>query len=206
MSIVWNGGTGAVPPRNLSEALWPAARGVSYLVDVVLMVAGALLVALLAQITIPLPFTPVPITGQTFGVLLVGMTLGARRGFLSMLLYLAQGAAGLPVFAGGEAGLAKFAGPTVGYLTAFPIAAWLCGTLAERGWDRKPATAALGIFLGSLVILTLGTVVLSFYVGGLIPAILKGFLPFLAGDVVKTTLTAVALPGAWSLLGKNRRG
>lgn len=205
MSIVWNGGKGGAAPRNLMEAVWPAARGASYLADAVLIVAGALLVGLMAQISIPLPFTPVPITGQTFGVLLVGMTLGARRGLLAMLLYLAEGAVGLPVFAGGTAGVAKFVGPTAGYLAAYPFAAMLCGWLAERGWDRKPWTAAFGIFLGSLVVLTLGTLVLSFFVGGLAPAFLKGFLPFLPGDVVKTTLAAVALPGSWAILGKRPR-
>ena len=94
MSIVWNGGQAVSTPRNLMDALWPDARRAASLADIMLIVAGSLLVGLLAQVAFPLPFTPVPLTGQTFGVLLVGMTLGARRGFLAMLLYLAEGAAG----------------------------------------------------------------------------------------------------------------
>jgi biotin transport system substrate-specific component len=107
------------------------------LYDAVLVVTGSVFIALLAQVAIPLPFSPVPITGQTFAVLLVGVLLGSRRGGLGVLLYLLEGAAGLPFFAGGTAGLARLAGPTGGYLVGFVVAAIVVGLLAERGWDRR---------------------------------------------------------------------
>ena len=190
----------ASPRRTLADALpW---QGVA--VDALLIVLCSALVGLGAQVSIPLPFTPVPVTGQTFAVLLTGMLLGSRRAAIAMLLYLAEGAAGLPVFAGGAAGAAVFAGKTAGYLLAFPLAAFATGLLAERGWDRKPWTAALCMFLGSLVILSLGALVLSAFVCGVRNGFALGFLPFLPGDVVKTALAALALPAAWRVL--ERRG
>lgn len=193
-------------PRNLAEGLWIPGTGATQerTREIILTLLGSLVIVGMAQIAIPLPFTPVPITGQTFAVLLVGMALGPRLGAAAALAYLVEGAAGLPVFAGGSAGIAKFVGPTAGYLFAYPLAAALVGWLAERGWDRKPLTTALGMFLGSLIILGLGTAVLSFFVGGLVPALAKGLLPFLPGDVVKTTLAALTLPGAWAVLGKKK--
>jgi Uncharacterized conserved protein len=189
-----------VPARTLADAL--PRRGSA--VDALLIVLGSVFVALGAQIAIPLPFTDVPITGQSFAVLLTGMLLGSRRGALAMLLYLLEGAAGLPVFAGGAAGAALFAGKTAGYLLAFPLAAFVTGVLAERGWDREPLRAAAGMFIGSLVVLTLGSLVLSLFVGGLERGFLLGFVPFLPGDVVKTAFAAAALPGAWRLIGRPR--
>ncbi len=172
--------------------------------DVLLIAFFSLFVAASARIVIPLPFTPVPITGQTFAVLLTGMLLGSRRGALALLLYLAEGAAGLPVFAGGAGGAARFAGPTGGYLFAYPLAAGFVGLLAERGWERRPFGAALAMFLGSLIILTLGTLWLSLFVGGLGTAFIQGMLPFLPGDVIKTALAAMLLPGGWALVRRIR--
>jgi biotin transport system substrate-specific component len=192
-------------PRTLADALLPGRRANSIARDALLILLGSALVAACAQIAIPLPFTPVPITGQTFAVLLTGMALGSRRGCLAMLLYLAEGAAGLPVFAGGAYGVAKFLGPTAGYLFAYPLAALLVGLLAEHGWDRKPAGAALTMLLGSSVILTLGCLWLSRFVGGLGTALLQGVLPFLPGDVVKVGLAAAALPGGWALVKRLER-
>jgi biotin transport system substrate-specific component len=122
-----------------------------------------------------------------------------------MLLYLAEGAAGLPVFAGGAYGVAKFFGPTAGYLIAYPLAALLVGYLAERGWDRKPHGAALTMLLGSSVILTMGGLWLSRFVGGLGTAFLQGVLPFLPGDVVKIGLAAALLPGGWAFVKRLER-
>src|SRR5215510_9056491 len=116
--------------------------------DVALIALGSLVVAIAAQIAIPLPWTPVPITGQTLGVLLVGASLGFRRGALSMALYLAEGASGLPVFAGGAAGAVHLIGPTAGYLWSFPFVAALVGWLAEHGWDRRVWTAVAAMALG----------------------------------------------------------
>jgi biotin transport system substrate-specific component len=133
----------------VEEAMVDVAwKGTGLLRDAVLVFGGAIGLALLAQIQVPLQ--PVPVTGQTFGVLLVGALLGSRRGALSMLTYLSLGAAGLPVFAGLGAGASHFAGPTGGYLVGFVMAAWLVGRLAERGWDRRIHTTALAMLLGTL--------------------------------------------------------
>ena len=162
-----------------------------------LLVAGACLVtALAAQIAIPLPGSPVPITGQSFAVLLSGAVLGAKRGFLAQALYLAEGAIGLPVFAGGLGGAAMLAGPTGGYLIGFPLAALLVGALAERGWDRRFVTMLAAMLLGSAVIFALGVANLSRFVPGDL-VLAQGLLPFLPGDLIKSSLAAAAFPGVW---------
>lgn len=166
--------------------------------DLLLIAGGALLVALFAQIRIPLPFTPVPLTGQTFAVLLVGAALGARRGFASLGLYLLSGLAGLPVFAGGAAGMTHLFGPTGGYLLGFVAAAYVIGWLAERGLERSLRTSLLPFALGTLIIYALGAGWLALYVGPQ-AALAKGVLPFLPGDLLKLVLAALALPTAWKL-------
>jgi biotin transport system substrate-specific component len=168
--------------------------------DLILVVSGSLLVALMAQIRIPLPFSPVPITGQTFAVLLVGATLGSRRAALSMLIYLAEGGLGLPFFAGGAFGLARLLGPTGGYLLGFVPAAFLVGFLAERGMDRRPASA-LPLFVAGLAVIYLcGVIWLTTFVG-LGAAITTGLVPFLLVDGIKALLAAGSLPAAWHLTG-----
>ncbi len=164
-----------------------------------LAVGFSLFIAASARISIPLPFTPVPITGQTFAVLLTGAALGARLACVTLLLYLLEGAAGLPVFAGGAAGYAKFAGPTGGYLLSYPAAAFLMGTLASRGWDRTPARTFAAMLISSGVVLTAGTCWLAFFVGGFGKAAVLGLLPFLPGDCVKAGLASLSLPAAWKL-------
>lgn len=172
------------------------------LTDLILIVLGSLFVAAVAQITIYLPFSPVPITGQTFAVLLIGMLLGAKRGVSALALYLAEGAAGLPVFAGASAGIAVIIGPTGGYLIGFVAAAWLLGTLAERGWGKN-LLSTLGAFaLGSALIYLFGVGWLSNFMG-LNPAIVAGLTPFLLGDAAKAILAAVLLPSAWKWLGSS---
>jgi biotin transport system substrate-specific component len=166
----------------------------------VLLIAGATAItALAAQIAIPVPWSPVPITGQTFAVLLSGAVLGARRAFLAQALYLVEGACGLPVFAGGTAGIVKLVGPTGGYLAAFPVAAFITGALAERGWDRRFGTMLAAMLLGSVTIFALGLAVLSRYVpaNGLFAA---GLLPFVPGDLIKSSLAALAFPALWRAL------
>ena len=165
--------------------------------------AFSLLTALSAQIAIPLPFTPVPITGQTFGVLLTGALLGPRLGAAAMLLYLLEGSAGLPFFAGGAGGAARLAGPTGGYLLSYPFAAALVGWLAVRGWDRRPLTMLAAMLLGSLVVFALGAGWLSHFVG-LSHAVTAGVLPFLPGDALKALLAAGLLPAGWKMLGAKR--
>ncbi|HYE16789.1 MAG TPA: biotin transporter BioY [Pyrinomonadaceae bacterium] len=169
-----------------------------------LVVGFSLLTALAAQVVIPLPWTPVPVTGQTFAVLLTGALLGSRLGALAMLAYLAEGAVGLPFFRGGAGGAAHFAGATAGYLLAFPAAAFLTGLLAERGWDRRFATAAASMALGSVVILASGWAWLALFFMSAGEAFAAGVLPFLAGDVVKIALASAALPAGWAVLRRKR--
>lgn len=180
----------------LADAVMPRAGAAR---NVVLVVFASLLTAAAAQAEIRLPWTPVPITGQTFAVLLSGVVLGARRAFLAQMLYLLEGACGLPVFAGGAAGLLKFAGPTGGYLVGFPFAALVTGLLAERAWDRRPPTMFAAMLLGSTVIFAIGLAHLSRFV----PAdrlLATGLAPFVVGDVVKSALAALAFPFAWKLV------
>ena len=173
-----------------------AVPRVSRLSNLLLVVGASVLTALAAQIAIPVPWSPVPLTGQTFAVLLSGAVLGARRAFLAQALYLIEGAAGLPVFAGGATGLAVFAGPTAGYLAAFPFAASLVGALAERGWDRRFGSMLVAMLLGSTVIFALGLAQLARFVpqSQLLAA---GLLPFVPGDLVKSVLASLAFPFAW---------
>ncbi len=174
--------------------------------SVALVVAFSLLTALAAQVAVPLPWTPVPVTGQTFAVLLAGALLGSRLGALAMLAYLAEGAAGLPFFKGGAGGAHYlFLSPTAGYLLAFPAAAFVTGLLAERGWDRRFPTAAAAMALGSLVILGAGWAWLALFYRTAGAAFAAGVAPFLVGDVIKIGLAAAALPAGWVLL-RRRRG
>ncbi|HEY0605267.1 MAG TPA: biotin transporter BioY [Herpetosiphonaceae bacterium] len=199
--------------QTLSDAVLsrrlPAERSRSWLTDAMLIALFSGFVALTAQIEIRLPFTPVPITGQTLGVLLTGAALGSRRGALALMLYLLEGAIGLPVFAGGAAGFARILGPTGGYLLACPLAAGVVGLLAERGWDRRLPLAALAMLIGNLVIYLLGVSWLGFYKGilGDVSMLWAGVYPFLPGDLLKIAIAAIVLPGAWRLLnGIDRRG
>ena len=175
----------------------------AWLYDSFLVLGGSFLIALSAQVAIPLPFSPVPITGQTFAVLVVAMLLGRWRGTAAILAYLAEGILGLPVFAGGVAGVAKILGPTGGYLVSFLPAAYLVGYLAEKGWDRKVSTTFLAMILGNIIIFSFGALWLAKFVG-FNQAFSLGVLPFLAGDVVKIGLATLALPGAWKLLGEKK--
>jgi biotin transport system substrate-specific component len=179
----------------LADKLVPARLTRSWQGNVVLVVLFSALIALTAQIRVYLPFTPVPVTGQTLGVLLAGALLGARRGGAATLLYVLAGAAGLPIFT-----TASLFGPTGGYLLAFPIAAACAGLLIERGWDRTVGGALVAMLLATLIIYTLGTLWLSWYVGSLSVAFAKGVLPFLVGDAVKIGLCALVLPSGWALL------
>lgn len=184
-----------------ADLLRPTMRRSALLFDAALVLGASLVIALSAQVAIQLPFSPVPVTGQTMAVLLVGALLGSRRGALAVLAYIAQGLAGLPVFAGGAAGLARLFGPTGGYLVGFVAAAFLVGWLAERGWDRRFGTTLAAMTLGNLVIYGVGALWLAVFVGGLSRAWSLGVLPFLPGDALKIVLAAVLLPGGWKLLG-----
>ena len=180
----------------LIETVWP---GASVRRDVLLVLAGSILTALSAQVAIPLPFSPVPVTGQTFAVLLVGAVLGSRLGALSMFAYLAEGAAGLPVFAGGHGTLLWMLGPTGGYLAGFVVAAYATGWLCERGWDRRLPTALAAMFVGNVLIYAFGLSWLAHYVGAS-KVVILGLAPFIAGDVAKIVLAGLALPTAWKFV------
>ena len=157
---------------------------------------GSALIALAAQVAIPLPGSPVPVTGQTFAVLLVAAALGPRFGPASVALYVVEGLIGLPVFAGGTSGPARIAGPTGGYLAGFVLAAYVVGLLAELGWDRRIWTCVLAMLAGEVVIYAFGLAALSRFPlpNGVLEA---GLLPFLIGDAYKVALAAIALPTAW---------
>lgn len=184
------------PPVLVNRLLprtWPATAGA---------VAGfALLTALAAQVEIPLPFTPVPITAQTLVVLLSGAVLGAWAGASSQALYVVLGAVGLPFYAGGASGWQHAAGATGGYLIGFVLAAGLVGWLAQRKADRR-LLSALGTFLlGNLVIYAVGVpwlaVIIHVSMG---EALLLGMIPFVVGDLIKILLAGALLPAAWRLL------
>lgn len=186
----------------LTERLLPRSRS-SWLAETTLILLSALFIAALAQVRIPLQ--PVPVTGQTFAVLLVGMALGSRRGALAVLAYLGMGAAGLPFFTGAQSGLAYMAGPTGGYLVGFVAAAWLVGWLAERGWDRTLLKTLAAMTLGNIVIYVFGVAWLSRIVGGFggeSGALALGMYPFLLGDALKALAAALLLPGAWRFIGE----
>jgi biotin transport system substrate-specific component len=188
-----------------ADVLRPSVKKYALLYDIVLVVGGSLFIALSAQVAIHLPFSPVPVTGQTLAVLLVGMLLGSRRGSLSLLTYLVEGLAGLPVFAGGTAGFARLLGPTGGYLVGFVAAAYVTGRLAERGWDRRVGTTILAMLLGNAAIYALGLPWLAAFVriGRALPL---GFYPFIPGDIVKLALAAILLPAGWKIPGLNKIG
>lgn len=199
--------TTALVPATLADRLRP--EGVSRLAyNAMLVIGGSLLTALCAQIAIPL--WPVPITGQTFAVLLVGALLGSKRGALAMMLYAAEGAAGLPVFSGLAGGFGHLLGPTGGYIVGFIPAAFLVGLLAERGWDRRIWTTAIAMSLGTLLVLALGVAWLMVYMNAiaadsslaLTGALYSGAIIFVPGGALKVALAMWMLPLGWKLLGK----
>jgi biotin transport system substrate-specific component len=175
------------------------------LVDVLLVVAGAGLVALCAQIEIPLGFTPVPISGQTFAVLLVGASLGPLLGASSLLLYFCVGLIGAPVYSGGDGGWEIVHGATGGYLVGFIAAAALTGWLAQRRWDRQFNSAVAAMLSGSVVIYLFGLPWLAKEIGaGLEGTLEAGLYPFVIGDLIKLYLAGMLLPGAWKLVKRVR--
>ena len=181
----------------LADAVRPGAK--SLLWDPVLVVAFGTLMGLVAQISIPLPFTPVSITGQTFGVLLTGAALGSRRACVAMLVYLAEGLGGLPVFALGHSSPAALLAPSGGYLLSFPFAAFAVGFLAERAFDRTFWRAVVAMVLGDMIIFAIGLPWLGHFVG-IGKAVPLGLIPFIPGEIVKLLVAAAVLPSAWVLV------
>jgi biotin transport system substrate-specific component len=169
---------------------------------IALVVGGSLLVALCARITIPLPFTPVPLTVQNFGVLLVGLLLGSRRGFAALLLYLAEGVMGLPVFSPiGPGGIAQLLGPTGGFLLTYPFVAWLAGYVMERG-PKTFARGALSGLLGEGVLFAGGLAWLAFLTHSVARAFRWGLYWFLFAEVIKVMMAA-GIAARWQRRSRN---
>ncbi|MBO0913095.1 biotin transporter BioY [Streptomyces sp. NBC_01260] len=188
--------TGAV----LADLL-PAARH-RYAVDTALVLGGAALTGIAAQIAVPVPGSPVPVTGQTFAALLVGTALGARRGFLALAVYALVGMAGMPWFSAGSSGAG---GASFGYVLGMLLAATVVGGLARRGGDRSVLRTAGTMVLGSALIYAVGVPYLALSTGmSASAAIAAGLTPFLLGDALKAALAMGALPASWKLIG--RRG
>lgn len=199
----------SVTADTLAATLWPVGQAkpaaARALRNILLAVVGAQLIWLSAKIQVP--FHPVPMTMQTFMVLGLGMAYGWRLGAATVLLYLAEGAMGLPVFAGTPEkgiGLAYMAGGTGGYLLGYVMAAGACGWLAERGWDRNVITAALAMLAGNVLIYVPGLLWLGILFGWDQPILEWGLTPFVLGDLAKLALAAAALPLAWKLVGRRR--
>jgi biotin transport system substrate-specific component len=198
--------------KTIAATLWPASEGGMRAARLVLLaVLGSLLTAISAQIQVPM--FPVPMTMQPFAVIVIGAALGARLGFASLLLYIIEGAAGLPVFAGFGAGPAILLGPTGGYIIGFALAAGAVGWLAERGWDRSVLATVAAMTIGMAVLYIAGLAWLTHWIAaakGLSvssaaqAAFMAGALPFLIGDAVKIVLAALVLPGAWRLIERPR--
>ncbi len=180
----------------MMDAIFPKATLVR---DVLLILSFSVVTALSAQIAFYIG--PVPITGQTFAVLLAGALLGSRRGALSQLTYLGMGAMGAPIFAGWHGGIGVLMGPTGGYLIGFVAAAFVVGFLAERGWDRRFWSLALAMLIGNIVIYAFGLPWLANFVpsGSVLAA---GLYPFIPGDLTKLVLATVALPSGWALVNR----
>jgi biotin transport system substrate-specific component len=168
----------------------------SKLMELPILLAFNLLLVASAYVAFPLPFSPVPVTGQTFGVLLVAMALGRARGTGVVVAYLLEGAAGLPVFAGGAAGPQVLFGPTGGYLLGFVLAAYIVGSLAERGWDRTIFRSIVAMTIGYAIIFACGLAMLSRFVPS-DSLLALGLTPFLVGMLVKIGLAAWILPLVW---------
>lgn len=191
----------AVPSPSARFLFQPFAN--SRVRDIALVVGATGFLALMAQIAMPVPGSPVPVTGQTLAVLLVGASMGVARGVASMLLYLVVGMVGFPVFSDGSGGIQVVFGATGGYIVGFVLAAAAMGWAAARGWDRTPLKAFPLFLLGQGIIFAVAVpwlaVVADFSAA---QAISAGLLPFIVGGVVKGLLASALLPAAWKLTGR----
>lgn len=189
--------------RAQSLTIYDVIKPSSRLLEIPVLLAFNLLLVACAYITIQLPFSPVPITGQTFGVLLVAMALGRIRGTAVVAAYIFEGVAGLPVFASGAAGPQVLVGPTGGYLIGFLGGAFLVGYLADRGWDRNVGLSLIAMALGTAVIFVCGLAQLSLFVPRE-ALLMAGLWPFLPGAGVKIVVASIILPSVWRFLGRER--
>lgn len=186
-------------PSVLASRVLPRSK----VVAVITVVGFALLTAVAAQWVIPLPFTPIPITGQTFAVLLSGAALGMRLGAASQALYLVMGIVGMPVYAGGGAGIDTFRGASAGYLVGFIAAAAAVGKFAEHRQDRNVGTTVSTFLAGSAIIYAFGVAGLMVNANmDINTAIINGVAPFVFGDVLKAAAAGVLLPATWRIIGE----
>lgn len=189
--------------RTLSQVLWPE-KSQQWLRFMVFAITGSLALTLSAKISIPA--LPIPFTLQTLVVLLLGFAYGPKLAAATVSLYLMQGALGLPVFQGTPEkgiGLVYMMGPTGGYLLGFLVAAVVCGKLAQKGWDKRISTMALGMVLGNFIIYAFGLIWLGSVIGWDKPILQFGLIPFLAGDGIKIVMAVILMPALWKLV--NRR-
>lgn len=191
--------TVSTPLAHMAISNGASETGLTAMQQALLVIGGSILLAISAHVKVP--FYPVPVTMQTMFVLLIGMAYGSRLGLATILAYLAQGAVGLPVFAGG-AGLAYMAGPTGGYLFGFAIAAFAVGLMAEKGMGKNMFTTAAAMVIGNVIIYACGVTWLSNIVGSLDKAFQFGLLPFVYGDLLKIVIATALLPTAWKMLSK----
>jgi biotin transporter BioY len=184
--------------NTVADVFRPNEKISAVLYDAIVIICGSLILGLSSQVKVYLPISPVPITGQTFAVLMLAALLGSRRGVLAIIAYLIEGVAGLPVFAGGI-GPATLIGSTGGYLVGFVAVAYVVGKLAEMGWDRRVSTTIAAMLAGEIVLYTFGVCWLAIMTNIRI-ALAVGFYPFIVGDILKVVLAAAVLPAGWKLL------
>jgi biotin transporter BioY len=190
-------GVNMLTSATYADVLRPSKKTYAGFYDATLIIGGSLLIGLCAQLAIGYP---VPITGQTFAVLMIGALYGSRRGSLCVLTYIVLGVAGLPVFAHGKASFAVLLSETGGYIVGFVPAAYITGLLAEKGWDRGIRTTILAMALGNTLIYAFGLFWLFCLIRSIKTVLILGLFPFIVGDLLKIALAAILLPSGWKLL------
>ena len=191
----------SVTPSNLSATVLPRTSAIS---KGLLIFGGALFLAALAQVAIPVPGSPVPVTGQTLGVLLLATSYGANLGASTFALYLLIGLAGAPVFANQGHGIERLIGPTGGYLVGMLIASWVLGALAGRKWDQRFLSAITTMFIGNVIIFAFGLIWLHEYTGkDWAWTFSAGLTPFIFGEILKIVIAGTSLPALWKVVGRS---
>jgi len=186
--------------RTLRSAVLPRSTALS---NLGLVLGGTAFLAAMAQISIPVPGSPVPVTGQTLAVLLLGTAYGATLGFSTFAFYLLMGIAGAPIFAGGSHGISKVAGATGGYLVGMLLASFVLGALAGRKWDQRIKTVIPTMLIGSVIIFSFGVTWLHIYTGqSWAWSFDKGLTPFILGEFLKIAIASTALPTIWRFAAK----
>ena len=168
-----------------------------------MILTGTVFLAVMAQISFPIPGSPVPFTGQTLGVLLLGTAYGAGLGFSTIAFYLLMGMAGAPIFSSGTSGIERIAGPTGGYLVGMLLSSLVLGALAGRKWDQKIKTVIPTMIIGNSIIFAIGLLWLHQYTGQTwLWTFEKGFTPFIFGEIIKIAIASTALPAVWKYVSK----